>query len=238
MGKKISGVHKVIFIAVMLGITILLGGIGAKVGLWLPMAGFLMTYAFGLISFLVMFFVLNKYLIDNWRKTVLFYISAIILTGGAYFIMQQNAPVENSLPGIHDITTDIENPPEFIALLNAPGRKNSFDYPDETAEKQVVKYPMVKPLMTDLTPADAYSKAVQVAKQMNWTIVGENPALGRFEATDDTKWFNFHDDLVVRVAADVSGSLIDLRSLSRVGGSDHGLGAIRIMKFQRQFSAE
>ena len=187
MGKKISGVHKVIFIAVMLGITILLGGIGAKVGLWLPMAGFLMTYAFGLISFLVMFFVLNKYLIDNWRKTVLFYISAIILTGGAYFIMQQNAPVENSLPGIHDITTDIENPPEFIALLNAPGRKNSFDYPDETAEKQVVKYPMVKPLMTDLTPADAYSKAVQVAKQMNWTIVGENPALGRFEATDDTK---------------------------------------------------
>ena len=220
----------------MLGITILLGGIGAKVGLWLPMAGFLMTYAFGLISFLVMFFVLNKYLIDNWRKTVLFYISAIILTGGAYFIMQQNAPVENSLPGIHDITTDIENPPEFIALLNAPGRKNSFDYPDETAEKQVVKYPMVKPLMTDLTPADAYSKAVQVAKQMNWTIVGENPALGRFEATDDTKWFNFHDDLVVRIVAFDGGSRIDLRSLTRVGTTDHGFGAKRIMAFQERFN--
>ena len=92
--------------------------------------------------------------------------------------------------------------------------------------------------MSDMSPTDAYARALSVANELGWDVVGEDAAAGRFEATDYTKWFNFHDDLVVKITSSGGGSRIDLRSLSRVGGSDHGLGAIRIMKFQRNFAAE
>jgi uncharacterized protein (DUF1499 family) len=53
------------------------------------------------------------------------------------------------------------------------------------------------------------------------------------EATDRTRWFGFYDDVVVRVtpAADGGASRVDVRSLSRVGGSDAGANARRIRTF-------
>jgi uncharacterized protein (DUF1499 family) len=50
------------------------------------------------------------------------------------------------------------------------------------------------------------------------------------EATDTTFWFGFKDDVVVRVRAaeNGGGSIVDVRSVSRVGQSDLGLNAKRI----------
>lgn len=161
----------------------------------------------------------------------------LFIFGSGYFLgINKEPPDWTGLRGIHDVNTDMENLPMFEALLDAPGRSNSFDYPGETADRQKAKFPWIKPLITDLNPADAYSRATQVASLLEWDVVGENPEAGRFEATDYTKWFNFHDDIVVRITAEGAGSRIDLRSLTRVGGSDHGLGAIRIMKFQEMFT--
>ncbi len=231
--------YKVIFIIALIGITPMLGGVGTKLGLWLPMTGFRMTvrnYDIALLSFLILVFMSLKYYIKDRKQTIISYIVLLVFSSGAYYLGINKEPAGNGLPGIHDVTTDMQNPPEFSVLLNAPGRTNSFVYDEETAAKQVAKFPWVKPLITDLTPSDAYEMALQVAREMNWDIVGENPELGRFEATDYTKWFNFHDDVVVRIINDNGDSRIDLRSLSRVGGSDHGLGAQRIMDFQRNFN--
>ena len=74
------------------------------------------------------------------------------------------------------------------------------------------------------------------ANNLNWDIASSDQEQGRIEATDYTKWFHFHDDIVIRVTAMDGGSIIDIKSLSRVGGSDHGLGAIRIMKFIKAFN--
>jgi len=41
----------------------------------------------------------------------------------------------------------------------------------------------------------------------------------------------FHDDIVVRVRPDGSGSRVDVRSVSRVGRSDLGTNARRILRF-------
>jgi uncharacterized protein (DUF1499 family) len=96
----------------------------------------------------------------------------------------------------------------------------------------------VKPILTDLNENEAYARAIKIAKDLGWKVIGEDPSKGRFEATDYTKWFHFHDDLVVRISSNEDGSRVDIRSLSRVGGTDHGLGAIRIMKFIKAFNAE
>jgi uncharacterized protein (DUF1499 family) len=83
-------------------------------------------------------------------------------------------------------------------------------------------------LALKLPPNQAFDRALERAREMGWEIVDANPAHGRIEATATTFWFGFKDDVVVRVSADEAGSLIDVRSLSRVGRSDVGANARRI----------
>jgi len=45
----------------------------------------------------------------------------------------------------------------------------------------------------------------------------------------------FKDDVVIRVRTNAEGSLVDLRSVSRVGRSDLGANAARIRAFAEAF---
>lgn len=66
---------------------------------------------------------------------------------------------------------------------------------------------------------------------MRWDIVDAEPDEGRIEATATTFWYGFKDDVVVRVAPRGEGSLVDVRSASRVGRSDAGTNAQRILTY-------
>ena len=70
-----------------------------------------------------------------------------------------------------------------------------------------------------------------MADDLGWEIAAVDTVAGRVEATDRTRWFGFRDDVVVRVTPDAGGSRVDVRSLSRVGGSDVGTNARRIRTF-------
>ena len=70
---------------------------------------------------------------------------------------------------------------------------------------------------------------------MGWEIVAANAEEGRIEATDTTLWFGFKDDVVVRIQARDDESLLDVRSVSRVGKSDVGTNAQRIRAYLRKF---
>ena len=69
---------------------------------------------------------------------------------------------------------------------------------------------------------------------MGCEIVAADPGAGRIEATDTTFWFGFKDDVVIRVTAEGGGSKVDVRSVSRVGGSDVGANAKRIRGYLRR----
>jgi uncharacterized protein (DUF1499 family) len=84
-----------------------------------------------------------------------------------------------------------------------------------------------------MSPREAFSKALESARDMGWQIADSNESQGRLEATDTTLWFGFKDDVVVRVAPDGQGSRIDVRSVSRVGKSDVGTNARRIQAYLR-----
>jgi uncharacterized protein (DUF1499 family) len=64
-----------------------------------------------------------------------------------------------------------------------------------------------------------------------WTIVASDAETRRIEATQQSRWFRFTDDIVIRVAGDVTGSRIDMRSASRQGRSDFGVNAARIRAY-------
>jgi uncharacterized protein (DUF1499 family) len=66
---------------------------------------------------------------------------------------------------------------------------------------------------------------------MGWEIVAADPAARRIEATDQTFWFGFKDDVVIRLTAADGGTVLDVRSKSRVGRGDVGTNARRIRSY-------
>ena len=142
------------------------------------------------------------------------------------------------LPDIHDITTDTENPPAFVALLaERRASRNGADYGGEkVASEQKKGYPDIQPIVVAQPPAQAFARALEAARQMGWAIASDDAASGRIEATATTYWFRFKDDVVVRVRPEGSGSRIDVRSVSRVGSSDVGANAKRIREYRSRLS--
>jgi uncharacterized protein (DUF1499 family) len=143
-------------------------------------------------------------------------------------------------PPIHDITTDTQNPPEYVAVLplraNAP---NTTEYGGEkVAAQQRRAYPDIQPLALPDPPARAFERALAAVREMGWELVEANPAEGRIEATDATFWIGFKDDVAIRVTAADGGSRVDVRSLSRVGGGDAGTNARRIREYVEALQGE
>jgi len=140
-----------------------------------------------------------------------------------------------TLPRIHDITTDTENPPDYVAALPARAAENAGPATyagSQIAEQQKAAYPDLAPLKAALPPEQAFRLALDTAKAMpGWTVVAADPAAGRIEARQTSRWFRFTDDIVIRVAAETPGSRIDMRSESRQGRSDFGVNANRIRAY-------
>ena len=136
-------------------------------------------------------------------------------------------------PPIHDISTDMREPPEYVAVLplraNAP---NTTVYGGEKiASQQRAASPDLQPLILNVPPPQAFDRALAAVRDMGWELVAADAAAGRIEATDTTFWFGFKDDVVIRVKPADGGSRIDVRSLSRVGGGDAGTNAKRIRAY-------
>jgi uncharacterized protein (DUF1499 family) len=145
-----------------------------------------------------------------------------------------------SVPPIHNISTDVNDPPAFDRIVALRGEgSNPLEYDSERlAPLQQEAYPWVQPLDSDLAPIDAVRRARGVLEDMGLEIVGVEEDRGLLEATDTTFWFGFKDDMVVRIRAqeDGSGSRVDVRSVSRVGTSDLGVNARRIGEFLTAFA--
>jgi uncharacterized protein (DUF1499 family) len=142
--------------------------------------------------------------------------------------------LRTSVPPIHDITTDPDNPPAFAAVVAArtAGGGNPAAYEGaKIAEQQRQAYPDIAPLSLALSPHAAFNRALDSAQRMGWTIVAADDAAGRIEASDRSRWFGFTDDIVIRITPAGSGSRVDVRSSSRLGRSDFGVNAARVRNY-------
>jgi uncharacterized protein (DUF1499 family) len=156
----------------------------------------------------------------------------------AYVVPESFRPPEGT-PPIHDITTNPNNPPEFMAIVPLrEGAPNSLDYgsgedmtPAKLMSLQLQAYPDIVPQEFDLSPDEVFTRAVAAAEAMGWEIVDVNSQARRLEATDTTFWFKFKDDIVVVVRASNGKAVLNARSVSRVGRSDVGKNAERLREF-------
>jgi uncharacterized protein (DUF1499 family) len=134
---------------------------------------------------------------------------------------------------IHDVSTDTVNPPQFVAVLPLRDAEAAIspDYDPKTAQLQRETYPDIGPLHLNQPPAQAFDRLLAAARSLEWEIVAADPAQGRIEATATSFWFGFKNDIVVRITAEGSGSRVDVRSLSRTGGSDVGANARHVRDY-------
>ncbi len=171
-----------------------------------------------------------------WQPLAALALLLNVAVAGPPLYLQQQA---QRLPKIHDISTDTRDPPAFAAVLPLrQGARNPVDYRADTAEQQRRGYPDIAPLTLALPPAEAFVRAERAARAMGWDIVAASPQALRIEATATTLLFGFEDDVVVRIRPQGGGSVVDVRSLSRIGGSDIGANAQRIRRFLAQLSAD
>jgi len=225
--------------AVIAAVLLPLGALGTKFGIWGFQAGFLALGAgtvlalLGVVVGLVGLIVSRKrgYSEDMSSLFIGIGISVLIIA-----LMGMQFYTASSVPPIHNISTDIADPPEFdvVASLRGEGT-NPLEYSaDQLGPLQREAYPWVKPLEVSLSRAQALAKAEQALQSLGLEIVAVDPVAGIVEATATTFWFGFKDDVVVRVRDAGAGSIVDVRSVSRVGQSDLGANARRIGQILEQ----
>ncbi|MBL0967086.1 DUF1499 domain-containing protein [Blastomonas sp. UPD001] len=158
--------------------------------------------------------------------------------------------VARSVPQIHDITTNLDNPPQFQVLklrpddfADIPGRGEPKYTGMDAKERWKVlhrgAYGDLKTVIIKLPVDRVVTLAEEVARERGWEIALAKPEEGRLEATDTVSLFKFKDDVVVRVQPGPGGltSEVDVRSVSRVGKSDLGVNAKRIRSFLNDLQA-
>jgi len=161
------------------------------------------------------------------RSTALF-VAAFLLGAASAAVPLDFLHRLRTLPYINDITTDTENPPQFVSAKT---------YPSYFAELQQIGYPDLHPLELALPPAQAFARAAKTATADGWEITALDERAGRIEAVVTTRWFGFKDDVVIRITPAGAGCRIDMRSKSRFGRSDVGVNAHRIQEFLAQMAA-
>jgi len=153
-------------------------------------------------------------------------------------------------PPIHDVSTDTEHPPIFVSLLSQrDGATNSPDYDGQKKVRFKGKFSTVallqhkyeagvRPAPQLVSPEKLFKRGLAAVYGMGWNVVAIVPDEGRIEATDTTFFFGFTDDIVIRVKPAGFGAKLDIRSEARVGETDGGRNARRIVAFLKELTAK
>ncbi len=154
-----------------------------------------------------------------------------------------------SVPAIHDISTDLADPPQFRMLALRKDNWDAIPGTDDAAMNgmspqqrwEVIHredYGDIRTVRINQPVVDVVAKAERLAKVRGWDVAIADPIEGRVEATETTRFFRFKDDVVLRVkpTEDGAGSVVDMRSVSRVGASDLGVNAKRVRAFLADLS--
>ncbi len=228
--------RRIAFAVSLLALLLLLaGGPGYRFGLWDLGFGLLgiLRYALYLGAAGAVLAVIGLLVPKIRQQGVGLLIVALVLGVAVALVPVGVRQTASSKPFIHDITTDLDDPPEFVAIapLRADAPNPAAYGGDEVAEQQRQGYPDLGPARYDTSMAEVFNAALETVDSMGWERVAAERGAGRIEATDTTFWYGFEDDVVVRIQRDSGRTRVDVRSKSRVGGSDLGKNAQRIEAF-------
>jgi hypothetical protein len=223
----------------------LIAALGAGRGAWHFGIGFtVLQYAFfaaiaGIVLALVAIFIASR----AAPKLILLNLAVILVAGGFVAYLGSQIRTARSVPPIHDISTDLEDWPRLdrlilrednLAVVPDMGRPDLAALSPLERWKAIHRehYGDIATIRVPWSVEETVGRARALAEERGWEIVTTDPD-GGIEAVDTSLFFRFKDDVVVRVrpAGDGTGSIVDMRSVSRVGVSDIGVNARRVREF-------
>lgn len=232
------------------GLTSLIAPLGTWLGLWQFGTGFQILGAVnpytGWVGLACLICGIALLALAHQKQTgngvVLFNLAAggALAAGIAWYIPTTfQAPAGQSYPPIHDVSTDLIDIPEYVAVMplraDAP---NTTVYggaprmtPERNAQLQQETFPDLVSHFYDESRQIMFGRALNAVDKMGWELVAAVPEEGRIEATATTFWFRFKDDVVIRMRDENNQTKVDARSLSRVGGGDAGTNGKRLRAF-------
>ena len=210
------------------------GALGSKLDLWEFTTGFAIVATGVMLSTVCVFLVV----IDLFRHgKIAFYNQARVHIGFtfslfvlSFFVFQFYLAISH--PPVNDVTTDPLDPPRFEVARSPESFEDVSTFLEEHSYNGSSK---VQSFSSRLSPPDAFDVALEIVNDRDWKIHLSSRDKGFIEFTDTTFWFGFKDDGVIRIREDRMGSLVDMRSVSRVGKSDLGTNAQRIQHFLDDF---
>ncbi len=143
-------------------------------------------------------------------------------------------------PRLTDISTDTDDPPEFIAAIadRPPDASPIVEALPSEIELQREAYPDIVSRHYPVDTVRVFDAAQAIVERRKWNVLAtirppDEDQEGRIEAVATTLVFGFRQDVAIRIAPDGDGALVDMRSAARHGAHDLGAGAERIRAFFR-----
>lgn len=204
-----------------------IGGPGFRFGLWSYETGFMLLRYGAYVGIAAMVLGAIPLLHLIWRNRKLGSLVALFLGLFVVMSLQGYKNKARQVPAIHDISTDLDNPPQYQFIDARDEAERGFTDAQHRALQEVY-YEDIQSLKTTKSVEATTQAMHKVLQDMGMEIVHYNAPAGRIEAVATTAWFGFKDDVVVRVQDSDAGSIVDIRSVSRVGRSDIGKNAERI----------
>jgi uncharacterized protein (DUF1499 family) len=163
---------------------------------------------------------------------------AVAVGGAVLLAVLAGASAGRGLPRINDVTTRPDDPPMFdAAAREADNQGRDMAYPAAFAAQQREAYPDLAPIELALPPGQAFDRVQRAIETLGWQITLSDPQRGVLEAREVSWLFRFVDDVAIRVRPEGGGSVVDVRSKSRVGQGDLGANASRIRAVAAGLSA-
>jgi hypothetical protein len=232
--------------AVVVGIGSVLAALAAALGsaieLWSFRAGLgALRYLFFAAAAGALLGLIGLVMARRRAKLMLANLLALVVALGFVLYLGNLVRTAKSVPAIHDVATDLNDLPQFTRLkvradnlekVPDEGKPELKALPPEERWKAIHRthYGDLRTLRLDAPPAEVARRAAELARERGWEVAVADGE--RVEATHTSTFFRFKDDVVVRVRpAPGGGSLVDMRSISRVGGSDVGMNAKRVRAF-------
>lgn len=229
-----------LLLTLLAGAAVAAAGLGYRFGLWPLSQAFdiLRLGAYASAAALALSAIGMLFLL--WRRRfagVLTLAPAVLVAGFALYVPWKMADLAKSHPPIHDISTDLEAPPDFVTLKAAREKSpNGWGWSGNSS-LQRQHYADLTPVILKLPREKVLPLVESAARSMGMSIVEANVADGRVEASTRTAWFGFTDDVVIRLRGEGDGTRVDIRSASRVGVSDLGKNAERVRDFLARLKA-
>lgn len=172
----------------------------------------------------------------DFRKLGVLAVAALLVPAATLYGFHSFKKKAQSLPPIHDVSTNWDEPPMFSEAFmrqerkdavnpverdpRAPVREGSSWSGKRVADLNAEYCPGARPVPRLVDAAEVR----EVLEDQGMTIFGEAP--WRVEAYSRSAWFGFVDDVIVIMRP----GRTDVRSISRVGVSDVGANCERVTR--------